>query len=111
VLGCVTYPVGKIGELFATMVKLAVNRQREFLADATAVEITRNPAGLVSALQAIADHSAQIESPAAVVASHLFFADIRCSWLVLLETHPPLNQRMSHLLDHHRACPDGSVMG
>ena len=54
--GCVLWPVGQIGVLFGSLARMALNRQREYLADAAAVQFTRNPDGLSSALKLIAAH-------------------------------------------------------
>ena len=48
--GVVIWPIGQIGSMFALLITSAVNRQREFLADASAVQYTRNPTGLCEAL-------------------------------------------------------------
>lgn len=97
VVGLILYPVGKIGLFFACLIKQAVNRQREFLADATAVEITRNPSGLCETLEKIALAGSRVQSPHASLASHLFFADSQGSWNHWLDTHPPLAERIRRL--------------
>jgi Zn-dependent protease with chaperone function len=105
--------IGWIGVFFARLIQAAVSRQREYLADASAVQFTRNPAGLAGALKKIAgfDASSRIESPNAAAASHMFFADGVASWFNLFATHPPLEERI-HLLDPAfdgkiPRCPDG----
>jgi hypothetical protein len=82
---------------FGRLIQSAVSRQRELLADAAAVQFTRNPAGLAGALKKIgglADGS-RIESPHAEEASHLFFANgLGKSFF---STHPPLIERIRAL--------------
>jgi Zn-dependent protease with chaperone function len=96
-IGLALLILGSIGVFFGRLIKSAVSRQREFLADAAAVQFTRNPDGLVGALKKIGGlvHGSQIQSPRAEEASHLFFGNaLNRSWLSLLSTHPPLVQRI-----------------
>ena len=82
---------------FGRLIKSAVSRQREFLADASAVQFTRNPDGLVGALKKIGGltHGSDVATPRAEEASHLFFGNAlqgqRLSWFA---THPPLLERI-----------------
>jgi Zn-dependent protease with chaperone function len=93
--------IGLIGVFFARLIKSAVSRQREYLADASSAQFTRNPLGLASALRKIARAGSMVSSPAAEEASHLFFADaLRSSWLSLLATHPPIGERIRRLDPH-----------
>ncbi|MEZ4695911.1 MAG: M48 family metallopeptidase [Rhodothermales bacterium] len=93
--------VGYIGLFFGKLIKQAVSRQREFLADASAVQFTRNPDGLASALRKIAGWSSgsQIQSASAEEISHFFFADgMKSSFFAsLLSTHPPLAERIRRI--------------
>ena len=89
---------GSVGAFFGRVIRLAVSRQREFLADAAAVQFTRNPEGLASALAKIARQGSKLSSPQAVEASHLFFADGLGDFLSsLLATHPPVEERIRRL--------------
>lgn len=93
--GLVLLIVGYIGVFFAKLIKAAVSRQREFLADAAAVQFTRNPSGIAGALHKIGGLSAKISSPHAEEASHLFFGNgLGDSWLRMLATHPPIEDRI-----------------
>ena len=67
--------IGYVGVFFANLIKSAVSRQREFLADASAVQFTRNPDGIAGALKKIGALSAgsTIREPRAEEASHMFF--------------------------------------
>jgi Zn-dependent protease with chaperone function len=95
VLGLVVWGVGSLGMLFGRLIQAAISRQREFLADAAAVQYTRNPDGIAGALAKIRDHySARIESPAASELNHFFF----CTSLnTLFATHPPIDERIKRL--------------
>jgi Zn-dependent protease with chaperone function len=89
--------IGWIGQLFARAIQAAISRQREHLADASAVQFTRNPSGIAGALKKIAGYEggSQITSPKASAFSHMFFASAINS---LFATHPPLEERI-RLLD------------
>jgi Zn-dependent protease with chaperone function len=96
--GVVLYIVGWIGVFFGKIIKAAVSRQREFLADASAVQYTRNPSGLAGALSKIASHSSRLEHPKAQEASHMFFGNgMAEAWLGLFATHPPIQQRIAEI--------------
>ncbi|MAS94556.1 MAG: hypothetical protein CMO55_15260 [Verrucomicrobiales bacterium] len=92
--------IGYIGSFFANLIKASVSRQREYLADASAVQFTRNPDGIAGALMKIGGlkEHAQISSPMAKDASHLFFGSAISS--NLFATHPPLTTRIKRLLPH-----------
>lgn len=99
-LGLAMMIIGYIGVFFARLIKSAVSRQREFLADASAVQFTRNPTGLSGALKKIGGlvTGSRLATPAAESASHLFFANgIASPFLGLLATHPPLSERIRRL--------------
>ncbi|MFK7851305.1 MAG: M48 family metallopeptidase [Akkermansiaceae bacterium] len=86
--------VGSIGVLFARLLQSAISRQREYLADASAVQFTRDPEGIAGALKKIGGFSngGKITSPAAIEARHMFFAGSGFS--SLMATHPPLDLRI-----------------
>ncbi len=96
-LGLVLLLLGWIGVFFGRLIQAAVSRQREFLADASSVQFTRNPSGLSGALQKIGRYSfgSHIESPQAEQASHMFFSNgVSEPFFGLLATHPPIAQRI-----------------
>lgn len=94
-IGLVLLVVGGLGVFFGKLIKSAVSRQREFLADASSVQFTRNPAGLSSALQKVGGMGSMIDDPNAEDASHFFFANgLRESFADIFSTHPPLEQRI-----------------
>ncbi len=88
---------GFTGFFFCKLIKASISRQRERLADASAVQFTRNPAGLAEALKKIGGlaEGARIRSPRAEQASHMFFGNGARAGL--FNTHPPLRQRIQWL--------------
>jgi Zn-dependent protease with chaperone function len=99
-LGLALYVIGWIGVFFGRLIKAAVSRQREFLADAAAVQFTRNPGGIGGALKKIGGYGggSRIGHRRAEEASHLFFSDaLKKGFLGLTATHPPLDERIRRL--------------
>jgi Zn-dependent protease with chaperone function len=88
--------IGFLGVFFGNLIKAAVSRQREFLADASAVQFTRNPGGIAGALKRIgaALSGSKLTSPAAAEASHMYFASGINS---MFSTHPPLDERIRRI--------------
>jgi Zn-dependent protease with chaperone function len=94
-LGLALIVIGAIGVFFGRLIQAALSRQREFLADASSVQFTRNPAGLSGALQKIGGAGSKIESAHAGEASHMFFGNgLGKPFLGALATHPPLDERI-----------------
>ncbi len=92
--------VGWNGAFFGRMIKGAVSRQREFLADAAAVQFTRYPEGLANALKKVktCPEGSIIHSPRAEEASHIFFCNgIEDDRVWLTSTHPPLEERIKRI--------------
>ncbi len=97
-VGLALFVVGYIGVFFGRLIQAAVSRQREYLADASAVQFTRNPGGIAGALTKIGAAGSIIRNHHAQEASHLFFASgLRSSFIGLLATHPPLAQRIRRI--------------
>lgn len=99
-IGVTLVVVGWIGSFIGGLIKAAVSRQREYLADASAVQFTRNASGIAGALKRIAAFSTQgrLAHPNASVASHMYFAQGVFEGLSgLLATHPPLPSRIKAL--------------
>lgn len=94
VAGLAVWLVGSIGVLFARMLQAAISRQREYLADASAVQFTRDPEGIAGALKKIGGFSehGNISTPKAMEARHMFFAG--SGFNMLMATHPPLEKRI-----------------
>jgi Zn-dependent protease with chaperone function len=97
-IGLMLFIIGYIGVFFGNLIKAAVSRQREFLADASAVQYSRNPQGLSSALQKIAGvKSSELHHPRAEEVSHMFFGQGISNWFGLFATHPPVKERILRL--------------
>ena len=89
--------IGYVGVFFANLIKAAVSRQREFLADASAVQFTRNPAGIAGALEKIGGFAtgSRMVTARADEASHMFFGDGKVHRITAaMATHPPLTERI-----------------
>lgn len=99
VLGFALYILGWVGVFFGNLIQAAVSRQREHLADSSAVQFTRNPDGLVGALKKIGGIGSKLETKRAGEASHMFFgSSLSRTWAGLFATHPPIEKRI-RLLD------------
>jgi heat shock protein HtpX len=85
--------------LAATLVQLAVSRQREFLADAGGAEMSGNPLSLASALKRLQTASRQIPMNASPATAHLFIVNpFSARGLAkLFSTHPPMEERVARL--------------
>ena len=89
--------IGYGGTFFGNLIKAAVSRQREYLADASAVQFTRDPGGIANALKKIGGYSvgSYLENDAAEEVSHMFFgASAQKFASSFMATHPPLEQRI-----------------
>jgi len=99
-LGVGLMVIGFCGTFFGQWIKALVSRQREYLADASAVQFTRNPDGIGGALKKIGGLRAggEILAPAAPEFSHAYFAQ-GVSFMVagLFATHPPLKARIRRI--------------
>jgi heat shock protein HtpX len=89
-----------LAPIAAQLVRFAVSRQREYLADATSVQLTRNPLGLIGALEKLAAAQRPFEG-ANRATQHMFivnpFKVFGPESLALFSTHPPLEQRIARL--------------
>jgi Zn-dependent protease with chaperone function len=97
--GAIVAAVGYIGVFFGRMIKAAVSRQREFLADSSSVQFTRNPDGLLSALQKIRKEGAPVSNAYAGEMSHMFFSQAITPKLFsdLFATHPSIDERVASI--------------
>jgi Zn-dependent protease with chaperone function len=94
-LGLALIVIGAVGVFFGRLIQAALSRQREFLADASAIQFTRNPAGLSGALQKIGGAGSKVQSAHSAEASHMFFGNgMGKPFFAALATHPPLEQRI-----------------
>ncbi|MDO8344510.1 MAG: M48 family metalloprotease, partial [Cellvibrio sp.] len=91
--------IGYSGIFFGNLIKAAVSRQREFLADASAVQFTRNPDGIAGALKKIggSSHGSQLQNEHAAEFSHMYFGQGVKSFFTLMATHPPLEDRIKRI--------------
>jgi len=98
-LGIGLLVIGYSGIFFANLIKAAVSRQREFLADASAVQFTRNPDGIAGALKKIggSDHGSELQNEHAAEFSHMYFGQGIRSFFNLMATHPPLEERIKRI--------------
>ncbi len=95
--GVALLAIGYIGYFFGRMIQAAVSRQREYLADAAAVQFTRNPAGITGALRKIGGYTlgSRLLSNQSAQIGHFFFAQgFRSLFGGLWATHPPLVERI-----------------
>lgn len=100
VVGLGLMVIGYAGTFFGNLIKAAVSRQREFLADASAVQYTRNPEGIADALKHIGGSSAGsvLGNPATSEISHALFSNgVTTSFSSLFSTHPPLEARIRRI--------------
>lgn len=99
VLGLVLWLLGWIGGLVAGFIKAAISRQKEYLADASAVQYTRNPEGIADALKVIGGYlpGTLVHAARAAEMSHIFFGQIEHHLWQVFATHPPLDQRIRRL--------------
>lgn len=99
-IGMVLVVVGFAGTFFGNLIKSAVSRQREFLADASSVQFTRNPDGIANALKKIGGYGAgsRIQAANASEYSHMFFSRaVGGAFSIFMATHPPLEQRIRRI--------------
>ncbi len=89
--------IGFMGLELGRLIKAAISRQREFLADASSVQFTRNPDGIAGALDTIASSSRStlVHDVHAEELSHMFFVQGVANWMgALFDTHPPIEERI-----------------
>jgi Zn-dependent protease with chaperone function/uncharacterized tellurite resistance protein B-like protein len=100
-LGLGLIVIGYTGTFFGKLIKAAVSRQREFLADAAAVQFTRNPDGIGGALLQIGAgrNGSLMTNPKSDELSHVFFSQgVTVTFESLFATHPPLAERIRRIL-------------
>ena len=96
-VGLAVLAIGYIGLFFGALIKAAISRQREFLADASAVQFTRNPDGISGALRRIQQHveGTQLRNSHSEDLSHFCFGEsVSYFFGGLMSTHPPLEKRI-----------------
>ena len=97
--GLTLVAVGYIGVLFTRLIKAAVSRHREFLADASAVQFTRNPHGIAGALKkiAVSPLRATLTSAESEEIGHMLIAERHRLFEALFASHPPILERIRTL--------------
>ena len=100
ILALLLLVVGAFTWFFGSILKAAINRQREYLADASSVQFTRNPEGLANALRKIQDETVKDMPQKGLAYSHLYLDD-RGSFSSLFATHPPLKKRIDAIENNH----------
>ncbi len=99
-LGLGLLALGSIGHLFARLIQSAISRQREYLADASAVQFTRSVDGIAGALERLGGHAAgsRLYAPNAEEAAHMMFGSTgKWNLASFFSTHPPLDKRVARL--------------
>ena len=89
--------IGAIGMFFCSLIRAAISRQREYLADASSVQFTRNPSGIASALKKIgaSAYGSRLDNTNALAAAHMCYASPMSSFFTnLMASHPPLKDRI-----------------
>ncbi len=95
-LGLALWVLGWLGGLAAGFIKAAISRQKEFLADASAVQFTRDKGGIADALRVIGGYipGTLVHAGRASEMAHIFFGQIEHQLWHLFPTHPPLDERI-----------------
>ena len=100
IIAMVCFAIGLLGRLFANIIGSLVSKQREFLADASAVQFTRNPNGIANALNKILSRfGSVVNSASSSNFSHMFFSvpSKSSSFSAVFGTHPPLKDRIKRI--------------
>ncbi len=97
ILGLALAVIGSIGVLFGRLIKAGVSRQREYLADASAVQFTRDPSGLAGALKKIGGFGSNLDATDGEEVAHMLFSRGANAFRGWFATHPPLEQRIRAL--------------
>lgn len=95
-LGLALWLLGLVGAITAGFIKAAISRQKEYLADASAVQYTRDPNGIGDALKVIGGYipGTLVHAARAAEMGHIFFGEVEHRLWLLFATHPPLQQRI-----------------
>ena len=97
-IGLALLVIGAIGAFAGSLIRAAISRRREFLADASAVQFTRDPSGIGGALKRIGTVGSRLTSPRAGEVSHFLLGEgASPAWVSWLASHPPLNERIRRI--------------
>lgn len=99
IFGLALLVIGWLGSLSGGFIKAAISRQKEYLADASAVQFTRDNSGIANALKVIGGFlpGSLVHAARAPEMSHLFFGEVRHGLWNAFATHPPLDRRINRL--------------
>lgn len=99
VLGVALWILGWLGGIAAGFIKAAISRQKEYLADASAVQYTRSAEGIGDALKVIGGYlpGTLVHAARATEMSHIFFGQIEHHLWQVFATHPPLRKRIARV--------------
>ena len=87
-----------LAPIFAAIAQMAVSREREYLADASSVNITRYPEGMISALKKLAAHSQPMKNQNSATEAMYISSPLKKGFIgSLFDTHPPLEKRIERL--------------
>ena len=87
-----------IAYLLAIVIRFSLSRRREYMADAGAVELTRNPDAMISALEKISGNAEVEDSPEEV--REMFIENPKTGFMGVFATHPPIEKRIEMLVEH-----------
>lgn len=90
--------VAAVGYMLAIVIRMTLSRTREYVADAGAVELTRNPDAMISALRKISGSTVKLQAPEAVQA--MFLDNERSGIMDIFATHPPIEKRIAALVKY-----------
>ncbi|MBK1859645.1 M48 family metallopeptidase, partial [Cerasicoccus arenae] len=91
--------IGYVGVFFGRLIQSAISREREYLADASAVQFTRNPEGIGGALMRIGGAGSTVNHHHTSETAHFFFANaLKSSFGGAFATHPPLDVRIKRVM-------------
>lgn len=99
ILGLALWALGWLGGVAAGFIKAGISRQKEYLADASAVQFTRDASGIADALKVIGGYipGSLVHAARAAEMSHIFFGQIEHHLWQVFATHPPLQKRIRRL--------------
>lgn len=101
ILALIFLIAGSLTWFFGSILQAMVSRQREYLADASSVQYTRNPLGLTNALKKIANLSVADMPRNGQPFAHLYFNEHPSLWSRLFATHPPIEDRIAAIQGGH----------
>ena len=99
----IAFVIIAIAWVLAILIRFSLSRKREYMADAGAVELTKNPDAMIRALQKISGHAEIKDSPAEV--REMFIENAASGFTGLFATHPPIEKRIDALRDYAGGSP------